>query len=133
MDKTISYLRALFHFLIFILIVFYLYPGSILGFVIYGDLKYQPQFTDDFFLISHNHFYVYFFVSIIGLFSYLKDRKFILVVIFLLFLSIILEILHLIIPERFFEVRDLIGNIFGVLIAYLMVIIFKFWKNRKDK
>ena len=129
MDKTISYLRILFHILTLLLIILSLYPGSILGFLLYGNFKYQPQLTKDFAYISSNHFYVYFILSALGFFSYLKDNKFKLIIIYLFFLSFILEILHFIIPKRGFEISDLVGNILGVLIAYIVVILYKYWKK----
>ena len=129
MDKAISYLRILFHILILILIIFSLYPGSILGFLLYGDFKLQPQFTKDFLYISSQHLYVYLLVSAFGFFSYLRDEKFNLVIIYLFFLSIILEVAHLVISERSFQIEDLTGNILGVLIAYTIVLIYKFWRK----
>ncbi len=129
MDKTVGYLRILFHILILILIILSLYPGSILGFLLYGDFKLQPQITKDFLYISSQHLYVYLLVSAFGFFSYLRDEKFILVVIYLFFLSIILEVAHLVISERSFQIEDLTGNILGVLIAYTIVLIYKFWRR----
>ena len=129
MDKAISYLRILFHGLILFLIIFSLYPGSILGFLLYGDFKLQPQFTKDFLYVSPQHLYIYFFVSILGFFSYLRDKKFKLVVIYLFFLSIMLEVAHFVISERSFQIVDLTGNILGVLIAYTIVLIYKFWRE----
>jgi len=129
MDKAVSYLRILFHILILILIILSLYPGSIIGLLIYGDARLQLQFTKDFLYISSQHLYVYLFVSALGFFSYLRDEKFNLVVIYLFFLSIILEVAHLIISERSFQIEDLTGNILGVLIAYIIVIISKFWRK----
>ena len=127
MDKAIGYLRVLFHILILLLITLSLYPGSILGFLLYGDFRLQPQITKDFLYISSQHLYVYFLISVLGFFSYLRDRKFKLIVIYLFFLSIILEVAHHIIPERSFQIVDLTGNILGVLIAYTIVLIYKFW------
>ena len=129
MDKTISYLRILFHILTLLLIILSLYPGSILGFLLYGDFRLQPQITKDFLYISSQHLYVYLLVSALGFFSYLRDRKFKLVVIYLFFLSIILEVSHLVISERSFQIEDLTGNILGVLIAYIVVILYKYWKK----
>ena len=129
MDKTISYLRILFHILTLLLIILSLYPGSILGFLLYGDFGLQPQITKDFLYISSQHLYVYLFISLFGFLSYLRDRKFKLVVIYLFFLSIILEVLHLVISERSFQTSDLASNILGVLIAYIVVLIYKFWKK----
>ena len=130
MDKTIGYLRILFHLLALLLIIFSLYPGNILGFIFYGNIRYEPQFTKDFLYISSNHLYVYFLISVLGFFSYLRDRKFKLVVIYLFFLSIILEVVHLVIVERAFQIADLTGNILGVLIAYTIVIIYKLWRKQ---
>ena len=129
MDKAISYLRILFHILTLLLIILSLYPGSILGFLLYGDFGLQPQFTIDFVYISSSHLYVYFLISVLGFFSYLRDRKFKLVVIYLFFLSIILEVAHLVISERSFQIEDLTGNILGVLIACIIVLIYKFWRK----
>ena len=129
MDKAVGYLRILFHILILILIILSLYPGSILGFLLYGDTRLQPQITKDFLYISSQHLYVYFLVSALGFFSYLRDEKFNLVVIYLFFLSIILEVTHLVISERSFRIEDLTGNILGVLIAYTIVLIYKFWRK----
>ena len=129
MDKAVSNLRILFHILILILIILSLYPGSILGFLFYGDFKMQPQFTKDFSYISSQHLYSYLLVSALGFFSYFRDKKFNLVVIYLFFLSIILEVVHLVISERSFQIEDLNGNILGVLIAYIIVLIYKFWRR----
>jgi len=129
MDRTISYLKKLFHIFTLLLIILSLYPGNIIGFLIYGNIRYEPQFTKDFLYISSNHLYVYFLISVFGFFSYLRDRKFKLVVIYLFFLSIILEVSHLVISERSFQTSDLAGNILGVLIAYIVVLIYKFWRR----
>jgi len=130
MGRTISYLKKLFHILTLLLIILSLYPGNILGFLIYGNIRYEPQFTKDFLYISSNHLYVYFLISVLGFFSYLRDRKFKLVVIYLFFLSIILEVAHLVIVERAFQIADLTGNILGVLIAYTIVLIYKLWRKQ---
>ena len=129
MDKKIGYLRILFHLSTLLLIILSLYPGSILGFLLYGDIRLQPQFTKYFLYISSQHLYVYFLVSAIGFFSYFRNRKFKLVVIYLFFLSVILEVSHLVISERSFQIADLTGNILGVLIAYTIVLIYKFWRK----
>ena len=130
MDRTISYLRILFHILTLLLIILSLYPGNIIGFLIYGNIRYEPQLTKDFLYISSNHLYVYFLISVLGFFSYLRDRKFKLIVIYLFFLSIILEVAHLVIVERAFQIADLTGNILGVLIAYTIVLIYKLWRKQ---
>ena len=109
------------------LIIFYLYPGSILGCFLYNDCYIQPQLTKDF-LVSSNHFYVFFILSLIGFLSFSKDLK--KMSYYLILLSILLELLHIIIPKRSFEVPDLLGNILGVLLS---LILFKFFIFRRLK
>ena len=126
MNKLSNIFKIIFHFLNIILIFFYLFPGSILGWVFYSNLKIQPQLTDDFINISSNHFYAFFVLSITGIFSYLKHKKLNLLIKYLLLLSVILELSHLLIPQRSFELGDLFGNILGIMVA---IIIYKIWKK----
>jgi VanZ family protein len=125
MSKT----KILFHVLNVILIILYIYPGSILGYLIYGDFGKQPQLTTDFFEISSNHVYTFFLLSVLGLFAYYKDKK-IFIINYLILISIILEILHLIIPNRGFQFGDLFGNILGVLLSIMIMNIFNYWRKR---
>jgi len=97
-----------------------------LGWFFYRNLKIQPQLTDNFINISSNHFYAFFVLSIMGIFSYLKHKKLNLLIKYLLLLSIMLELFHLLIPQRSFELGDLFGNILGIMVA---IIIYKIWKK----
>ena len=78
-----------------------------------------------------NHFIGFFCVSILGLFLYLKKDKFKNLVFVLIFLSIILEILQLLVPNRSFEIYDLSANFIGVLFAFILVKIYKFLTNHE--
>ena len=126
MNKLSNILKITFHFLNIITIFLYLFPGSILGWLFYKDLTKQPQLTDDFISISSNHFYAFFVLSITGILSYSKHKKFNLLIKYLLLLSVILELSHLLIPQRSFELSDLFGNILGVVVT---IIIYKIWKK----
>ena len=75
MIKFIKFLKVNFHLINFLLIVLYLYPGSIFGYIFYNDLTKQPQITEDFLNISANHFYAFAFLSIIGFLAYLNDKR----------------------------------------------------------
>ena len=110
-----------FHTINLILIIFYLYPGSLLGFFLYNDISIQPQITRDF-LISSNHFYAFVIFSIIGIVAYNKTNKINFLIKYLILLSILLELFHFIIPNRDFELIDLFGNIAGVI---FVIIIYK--------
>ena len=112
-----NYLKQFFYLSNVVLFIFYLYPGSIFGCFIYSDCKIQIQLTRDF-IVSSNHVYVFFIISILGLIAFKYKLKSIFI--YLICISIVLEILHLIIPERGFELGDLFGNIIGVFISFLV-------------
>ena len=114
-----------FHTINLILIIFYLYPGSLLGFFLYNDSSIQPQITRDF-LISSNHFYVFIILSISGIIAYNKTTRINVLITYLFLLSIILEFSHIIIPNRNFELSDLFGNFLGVV----LIVTFYKVKNR---
>ena len=116
MTKFFSKYKIIFYFINLILILLYLYPGSLIGQMIYGNKTIQPQITADF-LISSNHFYVFILLSIIGFFSFIKINQIKILIIYLITLSLSLEFLHIIIPERSFQWSDLFGNLFGVFIV----------------
>ena len=119
MINFFSKYKFIFYLSNFILLVLYLFPGSLLGCFLYNDCQLQPQITNDF-LVSTNHLYAFGLLSIIGLFTYNNSNKLNLLNIYLVLLSIVLEISHIFIPERGFELPDLFGNLFGVLIVLLI-------------
>ena len=129
MDKVISFLKFVFHISILFLIIVSLFPGSLLGFFLYGDLGRQPDLIDNPFGTAINHFIYYFCVSMFGLCLYLRNRNFQKMVYGLFFLSIILEVLQLIVPNRAFEIYDVSANFAGVLVAYFLVKIYQFWSK----
>ena len=127
MDKAISFLKFIFHTSILLLIIISLFPGSLLGFFLYDDLGRQPDLIDNPFGTAINHFIYYFYVSMLGLCLYLRNHNFRKLAYGLFFLSIILEFLQFIVPNRAFEIYDVFANFAGVLVAYLLVVIYKFW------
>ena len=117
-----------------------LYPGSLLGLLLYGDLGMQPNLAENPYFTpipSHlytyasalNHFIVYFYVSMLGLYLYLRSQNFQKIVYGLFFLSIFLEVLQFIVPRRAFEIYDVSANFAGVLIAYCLIKIYKSWSK----
>ena len=115
----------------FILIVLYLFPGSLLGCYIYNDCKIQPQITANY-IVSTNHLYAYIVLSIIGFLTYRKNNQFNILSIYLIFLSFFLEIMHYVIPNRSFEYPDLFGNVAGVILPIVIKLIFKKNENIKN-
>ena len=121
MKKIKIFLIKVFHLFNLMLIIFYLYPGSILGYLLYNDLRIQPEITG-YLLFSSNHFYAFIVLSILGVLAYNNTKSISFLTNYLFLLSIILELFHTIIPNRNFEWRDLFGNILGVI---LVIIIYK--------
>ena len=120
----IKFLKFIFNISVLLLIVLSLYPGSLLGLLFYGDLGNQHNLIENRFVSKINNFIFYFYVSILGFFLYFKSENYNKLVYALFFLSIILETLHSIIPNRAFQAGDLLGNILGVLAAYFLVKIY---------
>ena len=111
--------KSIFYFCNLVLVIFYLYPGSIFGYFLYSNIKIQPQLTADF-IISSNHFYVFCLISIIGFLTYRKSEQIKFLIIYLILLSIFLEIFHIFIPARSFEYSDLFGNLAGSLVVIVL-------------
>ena len=118
MSNFFSSYKVIFYSINILLTILYLYPGSLLGWIIYDNKSIQPQITPDF-VISSNHFYVFVLISIIGFLTFANSKKDILLL-YLIFLSITLEIFHLFIPERTFQWSDLFGNLLGVIVVILL-------------
>ena len=119
MIKFFSDFKIIFYFFNFLLIFLYLFPGSLLGLAINNDLKAQPQITPNF-IVSSNHFFIFCLISILGSLTFNKFKQIKYLVIYLTLLSLILEIFHLIIPERSFQWSDLFGNLFGVIVVFFI-------------
>ena len=121
--------KLIFHIFNIIFIILYIYPGSIMGFILYRDFNKQPQITPDFMTISSNHVYAFILFSTLGLLSYLNNQK--RLILYLFSISIFLELTHLFIPNRSFQFSDLFGNIIGFLISLLILIIINFWRKNE--
>ena len=122
--KIIFYLSNL------IFIFLYLFPGSVLGWFLYKDLSSQPQITPEL-IISTNHLYAFLIILTIGLLTFNISKQFIYISLYLIFLSLALEVAHYFIPKRSFEFSDLFGNLLGVLIVLILFYLFK--KNENSK
>ena len=122
-------LKSIFHISVLFLIVISLWPGSLIGFLLYNDWGMQPNVIKNPFGTAINHFIYYVFISLLGFFLYLKNENFKKLVYGLFFLSITLEIFHFIIPNRSFQLEDLLANIFGVMVAYFVIKIYLFFNK----
>ena len=119
MNKLKYFFKIAFYSSNIILIILYLFPGSILGWFLYNDHLAQPQITRNF-IISSNHVYAFFLLTSLGVLSFHNTKKINLLIVYLFLLSIFLELFHIIIPNRGFEMSDLFGNIVGVILVILI-------------
>lgn len=131
MINFFSKYKFIFYLSNFILLVLYLFPGSLLGCFLYNDCQLQPKLTKDF-LVTTNHLYAFGLLSIIGLFTYKNSNKLNFLNLYLIILSIILEILHIFIPVRSFELSDLFGNLLGVSIVLTINFFYRKYENYKN-
>tara|TARA_Y100000590_G_scaffold221001_1_gene250123 strand:- start:598 stop:981 length:384 start_codon:yes stop_codon:yes gene_type:complete len=122
----IKIFKSIFHISVFLLIIISLWPGSLLGFLLYGNWQLQPDVIKNPYGTTINHFISYFCVSLLGFFIYLKNENFKKLVYGLFLLSTTLEFFHFIIPNRSFQLQDLFANILGVMVAYLVIKIYLF-------
>ena len=125
MINFFSKFKIFFYVINLLLIALYLFPGSLLGCIFFDNCKVQPQITSDF-IISSNHFYAFGLVTILGYLTFLNSEKVKLALYYLLVISVLLEVFHIVIPERSFQWLDVFGNLLGVVVVI-------FFKNLINK
>ena len=82
------------------------------------------------FIISVKSFYAFILLTSLGVFSFHNTKKINFLIVYLFLLSIILELFHIIIPIRGFEMSDLFGNIVGViLVIFIYKIVIRYVKT----
>ena len=124
-NTILSIIKYLYYLSIIVLIILYLYPWSLIGYFLYGNLETQPTIISNPIGTSINHLIYFSFITILAKIIAYKFKNLYIDVRFILFLSIFLELSHLLIPNRAFEFFDLFGNVFGILIV---ITLFKFFK-----
>ena len=131
MDYKIRIVRYLYNFSLTGLLILYLFPGSLIGYFLYGDLGKQPDMIPNPIGTSINHALAFFYLTTIGLISYLNQTSFNKILIFLVTLSLFLELSHLFIPNRSFEILDLFANLLGTFLAIVIIFLYKKFKYGK--
>ena len=131
MDYKIRIVRYLYFFSFVGLLILYLFPGSLIGYLFYGDFSRQPDIIPNPLGTSINHTIAFFYLSILGLISYMRGTSFKQTLIFLVVVSLILELSHLIIPNRSFQYSDLFANLLGTIFAIVIIFLYKKFKYGK--
>ena len=115
-NTILKLLEYIYYFSLVILFIIYLFPGSLIGYFLYGNLGQQPNLIPNPIGTSINHLIFFSYITILALIIRPKVKNVFTDYKIILFISFILEILHFIIPNRAFEFYDLIANMLGVLI-----------------
>ncbi len=129
MQNTLSNIfKIIYLFSLIIFLIIYLYPGSIIGYIFYGDIRIQPDLIENPMGTSINHILAFTYIASIALLT--SSKKGIkTTILFFLLLSIFLELTHLFIPYRSFEVLDLIANLIGTMISFFILLLLKKFKR----
>ena len=129
MKNTIFKLTEhVYYFSLLVLLILYLFPGSLIGYLLYGNLGQQPNLISNPIGTSINHLIFFSYITILAMTVRLRAKNVLTNYQFILFISCVLEISHLIIPNRAFEFYDLIANIIGVVIVILIYSFIKWQK-----
>ena len=128
-NNVLKLIKYLYYFSLIALFIIYLFPGSLIGYLFYGDFGTQPDLIPNPIGTSINHALAFLYLSILGLISCFRDKSFNQTIIFLIFLSIVLELSHYVIPNRSFEFLDLFANLLGVMLAIFIIIFYKKYKR----
>jgi len=132
-NNVLKLIKYLYYFSLIALFILYLFPGSLIGYLFYGDFGKQPDLIPNPIGTSINHALAFLYLSILGLISHMRDKSFNQTSIFLISLSIILELSHYFISNRSFQFLDLFGNLLGTVVAILIIIFYKKYKRPDEK
>jgi len=121
MYKAIHPLKILFYVSFCFLVFISLFPGSIFGFLIYGDIKKTPYIINYSLENTFSHLLTYLYISILGFFIYLREFYTKNIFLFFLSTSIFLEVIQILIPYRSFQLFDLISNLLGVFLGFFII------------
>ena len=120
-NNFFKFVEYLYYFSLVLLFILYLFPGSLIGYYLYGNLGVQPDIINNPLGTSINHLFFFIYLSTLGFIARSRNKKLINSFKFLFSTSILLELSHLFIPNRAFEYYDLFANSVGVIFVYLLI------------
>ena len=142
MIKSNNLLKITFYIFLIFFLISYLFPGSLMGYFMFGDISRHPSLADNpiyqlmpirFTPIANylNHFLFTLLISFAGFCTYFKKKILERLFCILLSFAVVLELFHFVIPNRAFEVYDLAANLCGVIFAYFIIAIYRFYNKYK--
>ena len=119
-NNVLKLIEYLYYFSLVALFILYLFPGSLIGYLLYGDLGKQPNLVDNPIGTSINHLFCFMYLSALAIICNSRQNRIFTNFYFIILISIFLEASHYIIPNRAFELYDLFANVAGVLMIFLL-------------
>lgn len=118
--KLIVFFKKTFFIWLFFIFIISVYPGNLIGLLLKGDPTTYP--VGD----KISHFISYLGLSILGVLALDFKKKGMVIIIFLTLFSIIMEVVHLYIPNRYYENLDLVMNILGTYCGLVFLYLKRF-------
>ena len=118
--KLIVFFKITFFIWLFFIFIISVYPGNLIGLLLKGDPTTYPGGD------KISHFISYLALSILGVLALDFKKKGIVIIIFLTLFSIIMELVHLYIPNRYYENLDLVMNILGTYCGLVFLYLKRF-------
>ena len=118
-NNVLKLIEYLYYLSLIALFILYLFPGSLIGYLLYEDLGKQPNLVDNPIGTSINHLFFFMYLTTLAVICNSKQTLIFTNFYFIFFISVFLEALHYIIPNRAFELYDLLANVAGVLMVFL--------------
>ena len=113
--KLVIFYKLSFYFWLSFIFLVSIYPGNLINLVLIGDPTTYPGGD------KVSHFLTYFVLGVLFNLSYKKNSFFKILIVFIILFSIIMELLHMVIPNRFYENFDLLMNFLGLVVGvYIM-------------
>ena len=75
-NNVLKLIKYLYYFSLIALLILYLFPGSLIGYFLYGDLGKQPDLIPNPIGTSINHALAFLYLSMLGLISYMRGAEF---------------------------------------------------------
>ena len=118
--KLIVFFKITFFVWLFFIFIISIYPGNLIGLLLKGDPTTYPGGD------KISHFISYLALSIFGVLALDFKKKGMIIIIFLTLFAIIMEVVHLYIPNRYYENLDLVMNILGTYCGLIFLYLKRF-------
>ena len=92
-----------YYFSLLVLLILYLFPGSLIGYFLYGNSGQQPNLIANPIGTSINHLIFFSYITVLAIIVRLRIKNIFTNYLFILFISCVLEIFHFIVLNWDFE------------------------------